>query len=217
MLVTAVDHKSKFAVLQAVPRKTEDLVGGVLVAKLEPLADLVLTVTADNGKEFAGHRELADVRFARPYHSWERGLNEHANGLMRQYSGKSGSLLGIDPTKVPAMADLLNGRLRKVPGFRSRPSAPPDCACARRLWSFGGPPRASLRPRPGFLRPARSGAPRGGLLARCLRPVLQSGNLRLPLVVSLRLGPYALQSGMGPLQTIPRRVNHTPASNQQKA
>ena len=124
VLVTAVDRRSKFTLIEAVERKTEDLVGGALVAMLEPLKDLVLTLTADNGKEFAGHREVAaaleaDVYFARPYHSWERGLNEHANGLIRQYFGKSESLLGLDPGQVSAVADLLNDRPRKALGFRS--------------------------------------------------------------------------------------------------
>jgi IS30 family transposase len=47
------------------------------------------TLTVDNGKEFAGQQSLSqalaiDVYFAHLYHSWERGLNEHANGLIRQ-------------------------------------------------------------------------------------------------------------------------------------
>ena len=72
--VTAVDRKWKFTLIAAVQRKTKDLVGDALVAMLEALKDLVLTVTADNGKEFAGHRELedalgADMRFAGLYHS----------------------------------------------------------------------------------------------------------------------------------------------------
>ena len=90
-----------------------------MVAIPEPLKDLVLTLTADNAKEFAGHREGAaglgaDVCFARPYHSWERGLNEHTNGLIRQYFGKSESLPGLDPGQVRAVADLLNDRPRTV-------------------------------------------------------------------------------------------------------
>jgi IS30 family transposase len=44
------------------------------------------TMTFDNGKEFSGHATIAKALgvqcfFARPYHSWERGLNEHTNGL----------------------------------------------------------------------------------------------------------------------------------------
>jgi IS30 family transposase len=46
------------------------------------------TVTVDNGKEFSGHKGLSqklgcDIYFAHPCHSWERGLNEHTNGLIR--------------------------------------------------------------------------------------------------------------------------------------
>ena len=55
------------------------------------------TITYDNGKEFASHVEIAtSLRalsyFAKPYHSWERGLNEHTNGLFRQYFPKGSDL-----------------------------------------------------------------------------------------------------------------------------
>ena len=101
--------------------------GGQLARRVihwEPFSEFVLTITADNGREFAGHREFGaalggDVYFARPYHSWERGLNEHTNGLVRQYFGKGKSLLGIDPAKLQRVADLLNGPPRKALGFRT--------------------------------------------------------------------------------------------------
>ena len=53
----------------------------------------MLTITADNGKELSGYRDIgdalgADVYFPHPYHFWERGANEHTNGLVRQYFGK---------------------------------------------------------------------------------------------------------------------------------
>ena len=62
--------------------------GAALLEMLLPLAALVHTITADNGKEFAGHAWVAQAlgagfHFATPYHSWERGLNEHTNGLVR--------------------------------------------------------------------------------------------------------------------------------------
>jgi IS30 family transposase len=49
--------------------------------------------TYDKAKEFCGHQELsqklgADFYFATPYHSWERGLNEPTNGLLRQFFPK---------------------------------------------------------------------------------------------------------------------------------
>ena len=124
VLVSGVDRMSKYTVLRAVAHKTKDLVGGPRVSMLGPVSDPVLTVTADNGKEFAGHREFgvalgADVYFACPYHSWERGLNEHTNGLIRQDFGKSESLGNLDLQQVSKVADRLNGRPRKALGFRT--------------------------------------------------------------------------------------------------
>ena len=123
-LVSVVDRMSNYTLLQAVTRKTASLVGGAVIAMLQPVKSLALTVTADHGKEFAGHRDIAkaleaDVYFARPYHSWERGLNEHTNGLVRQYFGKSERLREVDPAKVRRVTDLLNGRPRKVLGYRT--------------------------------------------------------------------------------------------------
>jgi len=82
------------------------------------------TLTADNGKEFAAHAALtaalgAAVYFARPYHSWERGLNENTNGLVRQFFPKGldlGPLTGQDVRRVER---LLNTRPRKTLGYRT--------------------------------------------------------------------------------------------------
>jgi IS30 family transposase len=51
------------------------------------------TLKPDKGKEFAAHKSLPqalglDIYLAHPYHSWERGLNEHANGLIRRHPPK---------------------------------------------------------------------------------------------------------------------------------
>ena len=61
------------------------------------IRDSIETITYDNGKEFASHAEIATSLgslsyFAKPYHSWERGLNEHTNGLFRQYFPKGSDL-----------------------------------------------------------------------------------------------------------------------------
>lgn len=123
-LVTLVERKSKLLLMREVTRKTARQVGDAIVALLTPFKDLALTLTMDNGKEFAGHREVAaaldaQVYFARPYHSWERGLNEHTNGLVRQYFAKGESLLGVDPEKVLRVTELLNGRPRKVLAYQT--------------------------------------------------------------------------------------------------
>ena len=86
---------------------------------LGPLSALARTLTADNGKEFAGHRAIAGFFFARPYHSWERGLNEHTNGLVRQYLPKAMDFTGLGDARVRRVQDLLNDRPRRVLGYRT--------------------------------------------------------------------------------------------------
>ena len=82
VLVTVVDRKSKFAIIKNVPSKEARLVTQALIEMLQPIKAITHTITSDNGKEFAYHKEVAaaldaDFYFANPYHSWERGLNEH--------------------------------------------------------------------------------------------------------------------------------------------
>ena len=84
----------------------------------------LLTTTADNGKEFAAHADLTaelglDVYFARPYHAWERGLNENVNGLGRQFFPKGLDLAGVTDAQVRRVERLLNTRPRKTLGYRT--------------------------------------------------------------------------------------------------
>mgnify|MGYP001193812064 CR=1 FL=1 len=81
-----------------------------------------ITMTVDNGREFAGHKEIAsrlnvDVFFAHPYHSWERGLNENTNGLLRQYFPKKTDLRKISIEHVLRVQHMLNNRPRKLLNF----------------------------------------------------------------------------------------------------
>src|SRR5271156_4848105 len=119
-----VDRASKFTKLILVPNKTSDVVTSAITSALEPLKPFVLTMTADNGKEFAGHQELkqvlgAQVYFAKPYHSWERGLNEHTNGLVRQYFPKGTEFDSLRQDDVLRVESLLNSRLRKALDFQT--------------------------------------------------------------------------------------------------
>lgn len=123
-LVSVVDRCSKFTFLRRVAGKTSSAVGGAVLACLRPVSALAHTLTSDNGKEFAGHREVAAALsagfyFATPYHSWERGLSEHTNGLVRQYFPKAMELIGLDDARVRQVQDLLNGRPRRVLGYRT--------------------------------------------------------------------------------------------------
>jgi len=84
----------------------------------------VRTLTADNGAEFAKHLGLgrklgAGFYFARPYHAWERGLNEHTNGLVRQFLPKGTRFDDISAARLRHIQHLLNNRPRAVLGFRT--------------------------------------------------------------------------------------------------
>jgi transposase, IS30 family len=83
-----------------------------------------ITFTADNGTEFHGYERIEErtgvvFYFARPYHSWERGSNENANGLIRQYLPKGRSMAGLSQRQCNAIARKLNTRPRKRLGFRT--------------------------------------------------------------------------------------------------
>ena len=91
---------------------------------LQPLSAQVHTLTYDNGKEFAYHMEIAKVLkadgyFAHPYHSWERGLNENTNGLIRQYLSKGTDFNKLTDRQVLEIMDKLNNRPRKCLGYKT--------------------------------------------------------------------------------------------------
>ena len=94
------------------------------VELLGPLAAKVHTITVDNGKEFCQHEEIAArlqarIYFAHPYSSWERGLNENTNGLVRQYFPKKHDFARITNAEVQRAENRLNNRPRKTLGYRT--------------------------------------------------------------------------------------------------
>ncbi len=123
-LVTLVDRVSKFTLIKKVASKHAEVVTEATILLLQPYLDKTLTITADNGKEFAGHETIkerlnADVYFAHPYHSWERGLNENTNGLIRQYFTKGSSFESITDDEVEGVMNKLNHRPRKTLNFKT--------------------------------------------------------------------------------------------------
>jgi transposase, IS30 family len=115
-LLTAVERKAGLVRLSKVDRRGAAEVGSAATGRLA--SDLVLTLTADNGKEFADHEQIsrkleADFYFAHPYSSWERGSNENTNGLVRQYFPKGTDFDEIEPWEVQWVEDRLNNRPRK--------------------------------------------------------------------------------------------------------
>ncbi len=124
VLVTAVERKTRFSVIALAPNKTAQAVKSALLDGLIPLASRVETMTYDNGKEFALHADIAQQLtaqgyFAHPYHSWERGLNENTNGLIRQYLPKGSSFDNLTQNDLNNIREKLNNRPRKCLDFKT--------------------------------------------------------------------------------------------------
>lgn len=121
-LITVVERKSKLTMIKRVPDKQSDEMAKAIIQLLRPYKDSVLTITADNGKEFTRHKKIskglkADIYFAHPYHAWERGLNENTNGLLRQYFPKKLDFRVIDDKSIQYATGRLNNRPRKILGY----------------------------------------------------------------------------------------------------
>ena len=123
-ITSMVERRSKLTRLVLQKGPTANATRKSIVSRLKPLKKYVLTLTSDNGKEFAEHAKITqilggDFYFATPYHSWERGLNEHTNGLVRQYFPKGLDFATLTNADVQYVEDLLNNRPRKILGYRS--------------------------------------------------------------------------------------------------
>lgn len=123
-IVTLVERKTGYLMIgklkdrttRSLNKKTRRLI------RREPTA--FKTITADNGTEFHQYRAIEAGRkvrfyFANPYHSWERGSNENANGLIRQYLPKGTSMEDLTQQQCDAVAYKINTRPRKRFNFKT--------------------------------------------------------------------------------------------------
>ncbi|OOZ38066.1 IS30 family transposase [Solemya elarraichensis gill symbiont] len=124
-LLTMVERKTLYTVIVRLTGKRADLLTEAAVQNMQHLKDRVKTITFDNGLEFAGHEAIAegldaDIYFAHPYASWERGINENTNGLIRQYFPKGTDFNNeVSDTQVEYVMNRLNNRPRATRGHRS--------------------------------------------------------------------------------------------------
>jgi IS30 family transposase len=123
-LVTLVERQTSFTLSTRINDKSAETVTAATIKLLEPYKDAVLTITADNGKEFAYHERItealdANVYFADPYCSWQRGLNENTNGLLRQYWPKKTDFKKVSQKSVSSVIVQLNNRPRKKLNYKT--------------------------------------------------------------------------------------------------
>jgi len=98
--VSLVERKTKLFLFQRIQRKTKSEVAKAVIRLLKPFKKKCDSMTFDNGGEFADHEFIAKrlkcrTYFAKPYHAWQRGLNENSNGLLRRYFPKKTSIASI--------------------------------------------------------------------------------------------------------------------------
>jgi IS30 family transposase len=140
---TLVERTTRFTMLLHLPRMAgygveprvkngPALAGYGAVAMRDALAAQMTTLpeqlrrslTWDRGKELAQHAQLKidmgiAVYFADPHSPWQRGTNENTNGLLRQYFPKGTDLSRWDADDIEAVAAALNGRPRKILGWKT--------------------------------------------------------------------------------------------------
>lgn len=124
VLATMTERRSRLHLLALSPDGAAENVMRAIVQRLGRLRGHVHTLTSDNGKEFAHHQTIAralkaDFYFADPYSAWQRGSNENANGLVRQYLPRRMDFSTISEEKLRWIEQRLYHRPRKVLGFKT--------------------------------------------------------------------------------------------------
>jgi IS30 family transposase len=134
---TIIGEDGKGAILTITERKTDFLLmekmesgkqaQGLAKAAIRMLfayRNNVHTITSDNGSEFAEHELIAkklkaNFYFAHPYSSWERGLNEYTNKLIRQYVIKGSNFDLYDSEFIQLVQNKINRRPREKLKFQT--------------------------------------------------------------------------------------------------
>ena len=122
-IVTLAERKSRIYLTKKVFSKEAHEVSEAIISLLSEYKDVCHTITFDNGGEFSQHKAIAkaldaEMYFAHPYASYERGLNENTNGLLRQFIPKGTDLRTVSEEDLQRYQGALNSRPRKCLGFR---------------------------------------------------------------------------------------------------
>ena len=124
-LVTLVERSSRLVLIRRLDLHPTALVTEVLAGMAAAIpGELMRSVTWDRGSEMAGHAAFTEetgvrVYFCDPHSPWQRGSNENANGLIRQYFPKGTDFRDVTDDEVAEVQRKLNGRPRKTLGWRT--------------------------------------------------------------------------------------------------
>ncbi len=122
-IVTLVERKTGYVLIGKLKSRTVADLNARVISLILQHPGAFKTITADNGTEFHGYKEIerktgVKFYFANPHHSWERGTNENTNGLIRQYLPKRTSMAHITQWRCNEIALALNLRPRERLNFK---------------------------------------------------------------------------------------------------
>ena len=123
-MVTIVERTTAMVLIRKLEKgKNAEALANTVIDMLLPYKNAVKSITSDNGSEFAQHQIIAKklqtmFYFAHPYASWERGLSEYSNKLIRQYIPKKSDFNNFDSEFIKQVQHKINRRPRKNLNFR---------------------------------------------------------------------------------------------------
>jgi transposase, IS30 family len=122
---TFVERKTRWYIALKMPNRS----AGSMERAIQTIHNLFpssafQTATVDRGKEFACYSNVEEdlgiqVYFADPYSSWQRGSNENANGLLREFFPKKTDLAKVSSEELEKVLSLINNRPRKCLGWKT--------------------------------------------------------------------------------------------------
>jgi IS30 family transposase len=124
-IVTMVERKTAFMMMEKLKHgKNAKELAKTVWRLLFAYMKHVHTITGDNGTEFAEHKTIAKMLktkffFTHPYSSWEKGLIENTNKLIRQYIPKGTNLHTLKEQKKKKIQHKINNRPREKLNFYS--------------------------------------------------------------------------------------------------
>src|SRR6516165_335295 len=123
---TLVERKTRYVILLKLPHgHGAEAVRKAMTKRILTLpAQLRRSITWDQGKEMAEHVRFTvytgvQIYFCDPKSPWQRGSNEHTNGLLRQYLPRSSDFRALTQSDLDTVAAELNDRPRQTLGWKS--------------------------------------------------------------------------------------------------
>jgi IS30 family transposase len=122
---TLVERTSRYVILVQLENATSPVVTGGFVREMTPVPQhLRRTLTYDRGREMTNHKTVSaslnlEVYFADPHSPWQRGSNEHINGILRRWLPKGIDLRPYSQADLNEIAERINTTPRKILGFKS--------------------------------------------------------------------------------------------------